>query len=113
MKLNIIALPFLDQPVLDAVFSVALGDEETLNAIHDVSTRDFTDMLLTMAHYNVKYRSLQLKKLVPTLQEVFGDADADPEGAALALGVVLAIKELYGMRPDTLKAVMRQVTVRG
>jgi hypothetical protein len=112
MKLNIIALPYLDQPVLDAVFGAAVGGEDSLSAIGDLATRDYAEMLLTMARYNVKYRSLQLKKLVPVLQESFGDIDADPEGAALALGVVLSIKELYGMRPDTLKAVLRQVTVR-
>jgi hypothetical protein len=113
MKLNMIALPHLDQAVLDAVFSACLGDEDTLAGIHDESTRDFAGMILAIAGYNVKYRPMQLKKLVLVMQETLGDTEADPEGFARVLGAVMAIKEMYNMRVETLKAIMRQVTVLG
>ncbi len=111
MKLNIIGLPYLDPPLLSVIFGVLHGDEKNLAAIPDEPVRDYTAMLLSIARYNLKYRAVQLKKLVPVLDEMTNENESDPETTALELGLILAIKELYDMRPDTLKAVLRQVKI--
>lgn len=111
MKLNIIGLPYLDPPLLSVIFKVVHGGDTALAAIQDEPMRDYAAMLLLMARYNLKYRAIQLKKLVPILDEMADESESDPETTALELGLILAIKELYDMRPDTLKGVLRQVPV--
>jgi hypothetical protein len=108
-----IGLPFLDQAVLEAIFRVASDPEPTLTAFQDPALRDFVEMLVGMAHYNVKYRQQQLSRLLPVVAEVIEELAGEPEQASMVLGLILAIKELYNMRPDTLKAVLRQVSAPG
>ena len=111
MKTNHDGLPYLDQYLLDLVFSCVYHDEDALEAIVDPQTRAFVDTLLAMQHYNVTYRSAQLRRTFPPLAEAIGRIET-PDGTQAWLALALAIQELYGMRPDTLKAVLRQVTVR-
>ena len=113
MKLNMIGLPFLDKTILGAIFQVAPDPQVLLPEIPDQALRDFIEMLLAMARYNVKYRQQQLNKLVPVLAEVGDEPLGDPEQASTVLGLSLAIKDLYGMRPDTFKAVLRQWSAGG
>lgn len=108
-----IGLPFLDKALLSAIFQVAPDPEALLPGIPDPALRDFIEMLLAMALYNIKYRQQQLNKLVPVLAEVGEDWLSEPETASRVLGLSLAIKDLYGMRPDTLKAVLRQWSAGG
>jgi hypothetical protein len=105
-------LPFLDQFTIDTLFKCASGSEEDLDKIKSRQVRDFAEMLLGMQSYNIKYRTRQVQKLFPLLDETIGPLDSSSERTALWVALALAVKELYGMRPDTLKIVLKKVTVQ-
>lgn len=105
-------LPFLDQFTIDTLFRCAAGRDEDLDKIKSGQVRDFVEMLLAMQVYNIKYRTRQVQKLFPLLEETLGPLDASSEKTALWVALALAVKELYGMRPETLKTVLKKVTTR-
>ncbi len=112
MKPTPLDLPFLDQNTLDTIFNCAEGHEEDLEKIRGRQMHDFVVMLLAVQGYNIKYRTRQLQKLFPLMEEAIGPMEANSEITGLWVAMALAIKELYGMRPDTMKTVLKKLTVQ-
>jgi hypothetical protein len=110
MKLTERDLPFLDQPILDTIFNCVYGVD--LEKIEDQQLRDFLGVLLSMQQYNYQYRNRATAVLFPIFEETVGPMEINSEGTTLWLALGLALKELYGLRISSLKALLRQVTVR-
>ena len=66
-------------------------------------------MLLAIQKYNVKHRRHQIQKLFPLVDEETGPFEPDQESTVLWVALVLAFKELYGMRNETLKTVLKKL----
>ena len=109
MRPNTTDLPYLDPSLLKTIFINANSKEEDLEKIKGRQLRDFVEMLLAMQKYNVRHRSHQLQKLFPLVDELTGPFEPDKESTALWIALVLAIKELYGMRTETLKTVLKKM----
>ncbi|MBN2003837.1 MAG: hypothetical protein JXA21_10805 [Anaerolineae bacterium] len=110
MKYNERELPCLDSGLLDTIFKGVYGKD--CDAIEDVSLKDFLVTLYTMQRYNYQYRPKACAALFPIFEETVGPMEINSEGTTLWLALGLAIKELYGMRTTTLRALLAQVTIR-
>jgi len=109
-KRNDEELPYLDTPLLNAIFDGVYGcDYET---IADGAVRDFLMLLHTMQNYNYRYRLGMCIALFPVFEETVGPMERNSEGTTMWLALGLAIKDLYGMRQTTLRKVLQQVTIR-
>jgi hypothetical protein len=108
MKYNERNLPYLDQPLMDTIFASVYG----LQDIPDPEVNDFVMTLQAMQDYNYKYRSAQLVKLFPIFEETVGPMEINSDGTSLWIAMGLALKELYGMRTETLRSLLKLVTVR-
>jgi hypothetical protein len=108
MRPNTTDLPYLDPTLLKTIFANLEGNEEGLAKIKSRQVRDFIEMLLAIQKYNVKHRSHQIQKLFPMVDEETGPFEPDKESTVLWVALVLAIKELYGMRTETLKTVLKK-----
>ena len=109
MRPNTTDLPYLDPSLLKTIFANNSGKEEDLAKIKSRQLRDFMVMLLAIQKYNARYRGHQIQKLFPLVDEETGPFEPDQESTVLWVALVLAVKELYGMRTETLKTVLKKV----
>jgi hypothetical protein len=109
MRPNTTDLPYLDPTLLKTIFANIEGKEEDLAKIKSRQLRDFIVMLLAMQKFNANYRGHQVQKLFPLVDEETGPFEANLESTVLWVAEVLAIKELYGMRNETLKTVLKKM----
>lgn len=110
MNYNDRELPYLDQPLLDRTFEGVYG--LNLTSIEDEALRDFLSTLYTLQAYNYRCRPQSCAALFPLFEGTVGPMERNSEGTTLWLALGLAIKELYGMRNATLRALLTQVTIR-
>lgn len=109
MKTNERHLPFLNRSLLDLIFEhVYQPPADDL----DSQIREFILMLQSMQEYNCRYRQEQYVRLFPLADPIVGPFETNSEGTDCWLALILAIRELYGMSDETLKAVLSQITVR-
>ena len=108
MKLNEKFLPVLDTALLDEIFAHVFSDD--VSGIANRQKRDFIRMLKQMQGYNYAHRPQVLSEMLPLMQESLNPIEGNSEGPSFYFALGLAIKELYGMRKETFRAVMRQVT---
>lgn len=109
MKVNENMLPILNRKTLSLIFDSAYGIED---GIEDEQMREFIEMLLTMQSYNKAYRFNAYAQLAGIFQETLGPFPTNTELPELWFALGLAIKELYGMRKSTLRALLLKVKVR-
>lgn len=109
MKVNENMLPVLNRETLSLIFDCVLGIEDE---IEDVQMREFIQMLLTMQSYNRAYRFNAYAQLAGIFQETLGPLPTNTELPEMWFALGLAIKELYGMRKSTLKALLLKVSVK-
>jgi hypothetical protein len=108
MKLNERELPYLDRALLDTIFASVYD----LQNISDEEVHDFVVMLRAMQYYNYKYRLGELVKLFPIFEQTVGPMEINSDGTSLWIAMGLALKELYGMRNETLRQLLRSLTIR-
>jgi hypothetical protein len=108
MKLNENFLPMLDTALLDEIFAHVFSDD--LTDTEDQQKKDFIQLLKRMQTYNYAYRQGALGEVVPMMEETFGPFITNSDGPIRYFALGLALKELYGMRGETFRVVMQQVT---
>lgn len=68
-------------------------------------------MLKAMQQYNLDYRTAEIFRLLSTFHQAFGEMP-DSEGTDACLAMGLALKELYGMRIETLRQLLHAINDR-
>ncbi len=107
MKLNEKFLPVLDKPLLDEIFAHVFNGD--LTDVDAGQKRDFIQLLKGMQNFNFDHRQQALGEVVPIMEEMMGPFVTTSEGPIWYFALGLALKELYGMRKETFRAVLRQV----
>lgn len=110
-------LIYLDAKVINAVFDCVYdgwdGLSETTNdLLMNEEFKALIHIIKTMQEYNYRYRFNQYSNLFPIFDETCGPFQTNSEGTSLWLAMGLAIKDIYGLRRETLKNIMKQVIIR-
>jgi hypothetical protein len=108
MKFNENMLPILNRKTLNLIFESVYGIEA---GVKDEQMREFIEMLLAMQLYNKAYRNNAYMQLAEIFQETLGPFPTNTELPELWFALGLAIKELYGMRKSTLRALLLKVNL--
>lgn len=112
-------LIYLNDETMNAIFDCVYGIEEPrhLNSntnllLKDHMFKDFIELLLMQREYNYRYRQEVVMELFPLFESAVGPMETNSDGTALWLALGLSIKELYGLRNSTLKALLHRIEVR-
>ncbi|WML53359.1 hypothetical protein RCG17_01225 [Neobacillus sp. PS3-12] len=117
MKLNDKGLIYLDSDRMNAIFDCVYGinggqNSSTKKLLKDRQFNDFVKLLNNLQEYNYQYRSLQAIELSDIFEASVGPMQNNSDGPIIWCSLGLAIKELYGMRRETLKSLLKLVTIR-
>lgn len=91
MERNERELPYLDQPLLNAIFAGVYSGDTT--GIAETQLKDFLNTLYAMQAYNYQYRFETCATLFPLFEETVGPMERNSEGATMWLALGLALKD--------------------
>ncbi len=124
MRMNKNGLPALSSKLLNLVFGCVYGmpNEEEIrkrsylaplrNLEENDQLMDSLNLIEKLSMYNYWHRWKQYHELYEIAEPILGPFETNSEGTSLWLARILAIKELYGLTTDELKAVLRKITIR-
>ena len=117
LKYNEKGLYILDEYTMTAIFDCVYGmhdflEPKTKQLLKDKQFKDFIHLLLTIREYNYRYRYCETVNLFPVFEVTVGPMETNSEGTAFWLALGLAIKEIYGLRRETLKELLGLVKIR-
>ena len=109
-------LPWLNAEVLDTIFDCVYGITSEVRAARPLLSEpviaDLIAVLQAMQSYNARWRGEALVRLLPVLEDALGAVEPNSEGTTRWLALALALKDLYGIREQTLGELLRSTTVR-
>lgn len=111
IPLNDKGFPYLDKPVMQAIFDCVYGVHEhlkpgTLHLLEEQQFEDFIRLLLTFQDFNSRYRFEQLAELFPVFENTVGPMEINSDGTTYWLALGLSLQELYGLRTATLRRLL-------
>ena len=109
-------LPWLDTEVLDTIFDCVYGITSQVRASRPLLSEpviaDLLAVLQAMQSYNARWRGETLVELLPVLEDALGAVEPNSEGTTQWLALALALRDLYGIRNQTLHELLKSTTVR-
>ena len=102
---------------MNAIFDCVYGINEHLSKttkqlLKDGQFKDFVNLLNQLQEYNYRHRSKQACELSSLFEATVGPMQNNSDGPVIWFSLGLAIKELYGMRRNTLRELLQFVTIR-
>ncbi len=118
MNINTIGLPDLNGQILDAIFDnvydkipgIHNQSDETKKLLQEPIFIDLIDLLLRMQKFNYIYRKDQLIDTYDIAHQVM-EFEINSEGTSLWLALILAIKELYGLKDNEMKKILKKIHI--
>jgi len=115
-RLTSAGLPWLDAEVLDTILDCVYGITSQVQAsrplLREPVIADLIAVLQAMQTYNARWRGEALVQLLPVLEESLGAMEPNSEGTTRWLALALALRDLYGIRNQTLGDLLKSTTVR-
>lgn len=108
-------LPALDKSLLNLIFSNVYSNCMLLSPnefSYDEKINSLIATILFMQKFNVYHRASDIRQSVEKLDKVLHFFWGDSEGVDWWLGMIHAVRELYGLSEQQLIKCMRQVDVR-
>ncbi|MBU9711575.1 hypothetical protein [Evansella tamaricis] len=117
IRTNDNGLVYLNSRTMTAIFDCVYGindhlEPETKKLLQEDMFHSFIKMLLAQQDFNYRYRFSQTAYLFPLFEATVGPMETNSDGTTLWLAMGLAIKELYGLRRETLKGLLEKIKLR-
>lgn len=117
LRVNDRGLVYLNAEIMTAIFDCVYGigdglTSQTKKLLKEQSFKDFIKLLLSFQQYNYRHRSEETRKLFPLFEMTVGPMEQNSDGTTLWLAMGLAIKEVYGIRRETLRELLEKVNIR-
>lgn len=110
-------LIYLDAEAMTAIFDCVYGIDgdltvQTRRLLNEQGFEDFVKLLLSFQNYNYRYRVEQTIELFSLFEATVGPMERNSDGTTLWLALGLAIKDVYGLRRETLKVLLDKIKIR-
>ena len=117
LRVNDKGLVYLDSKTMNAIFDCdyRVNDQlsiTTKQLLKERQFNDFVDLLNQLQEYNYRYRSTQACELSSLFEATVGPMQNNSDGPVIWFSLGLALKELYGMRWNTLRELLQLVKIR-